>query len=340
MDTVTQVALGVVIAEVGFRRRLGKSANWLAAASALFPDLDFLFQPFAGEWGFLTVHRGFSHSFFFTLLAPFPLAWLFWRKSKPDRSYWSFWACSLVAMLSHVFLDLCTSYGTQVLLPFSNRRFAWNLIGVIDLGYSSILALALIGCIIARMRGRGRWGPWIALAGLALSTGYVGISAVNHARVVKLAKRAAEEMGEHPLRVEAYPAIGTVFVWRAVAETEEAFLVGRISFLRESELHFSRLPKELNRLSIQASMHPKVQEYDDFALGMLRPILIEGKDGWDIEFDDMRYALPADNPRSVWTVRVQFAEDGRTIRADPLERSYQERPISWTIRTIWNDIWR
>lgn len=340
MDSITQVVLGVATSEVGFRRKLGKRANWLAAASALLPDLDFIIQRFAGEWGFMTVHRGLSHSFLFSLLAPFPLAWLFWRKSKPDRNYWSFWACSFVAIFSHLLLDLCTSYGTKVLLPFSNHRFAWNFISVIDLVYSSILILTLIGCGAARKRGGVRWGPWIALAGFVLSTGYIGVGAGNHARAVKITERTAEGIGENPVRVEAYPRIGTVFVWRAVAETKDAFLVGRISFLRDSDLHLRRLPKELNRWAIQASKHPKVQEYKVFAMGMLRPILVEGEDGWIIEFDDMRYALPTDNTRSIWSAQVRFSEDGRIIRVSPIRRRHKEHSISWMIRASWNEMWR
>ncbi len=147
-------------------------------------------------------------------------------------------------------------------------------------------------------------------------------------------------MGENPVRVEAYPRIGTAFVWRTVAETKDAFLVGRISFLRDSDLHLRRLPKELNRWAIRASMHPKVQEYKVFAMGMLRPILVEGEDGRIIEFDDMRYALPTDNTRSIWSAQVRFSEDGRIIRVRPIRRRHREHSIVWMTRALWNEMWR
>ena len=144
MDTVTQVLVGVTTSEIGFRRRLGKPANRLAALSALLPDLDFILYPFAGEWWFMTGHRGPTHTFLFVLLAPFLLAWPFWRKHKTERSYWEFWACSFVALLSHPILDLCTTYGTPVFMPFSSERFGWDFIGIIDFVYSPLLVLTLL----------------------------------------------------------------------------------------------------------------------------------------------------------------------------------------------------
>ncbi|UCD85410.1 MAG: hypothetical protein JSU92_04230, partial [Deltaproteobacteria bacterium] len=199
---------------------------------------------------------------------------------------------------------------------------------------------ALIGCIFVRKRKRPQLSPWIALIGIIISTGYIGVGAVNHERAVNIAKGTTEVMGEDIVRVEAYPKIGTVFVWRVVAETESAFLVGRISFLRNSDLHFRRLPKALNKWTALAYKHPEVQKYTTFAMGMLRPILVDGKDGKIVDFDDMRYALLIDSPRTAWSLRVRFAEDGRIIQVRPIRRRYGERPISQLIRTLWNEVWR
>ena len=319
MDTFTQVALGVATSEVGFRRRLGKGANWLAAASALLPDLDFVLHPLDGEWSFITIHRGFSHSFLFCLAASFPLAWAFRRAFKSDRSYWLFWGCSFASLFSHVLLDLCTSYGTRVLLPFSGRRCAWDFIGIIDLIYSGILAAALAGCVLARRRSREAWGPWIAAAGLCLSTAYIGLGALGHARAVGLARGAAEEMGE-PRRVEAFPMIGTIVVWRVVAETDDEFLVGKVNLLRGGVPGLSRLARASGEQVSKALCHPRVEQFRKFTGGLMRPIAVDER---TLEFDDMRYGFPADGARSHWSVRAVF-EGGEIERVSMVRWSFRK----------------
>lgn len=307
MDTLTQVALGVATSEAVFRRRLGRPANWLAASSALLPDLDFL-CPLDGEWSFITIHRGFSHSLPFCLAASFPLAWLFHRACKGEKSYWLLWACSAAALLSHPLLDLCTSYGTRTLVPFSDRRFAWDFIGIIDLVYTGVLLAALAGCVIARRRGRPGWGPRIAAAGLCLSTAYVGLGAVNHARAVRITREAAEGMGVRPVRVEAFPMVGTVAVWRLIAETEDGFLVGKMNFLRLRPPRLSLVEKAKGGLVSKAIRHPRVTQFREFTRGLFRPVMVDES---TVEFDDMRYGFPADSPRSLWSARVVF--DGGEI---------------------------
>ncbi len=320
MDTATQVLLGVATSEVGFRRRLGRPANWLAAASALLPDLDYLLRPIDGEWSFISIHRGHSHSFAFCLIAAFPLAWLFRRAFKSDKSYWLFWGCSLAALVSHPLLDLCTSYGTRVLLPLSGRWFAWDIVGIIDAVYTGLLAGALVACVLARRRGRPVLGHWIAAGGLVLSTAYLGLGAYCHARAIVVMRAAAEEAGERAVRVEAFPMIGTVAVWRAVAETEDAFLVGKVCLPGEATPRLTRLPKAEGGLIPRALSHERVRQFSAFARGLIRPIQVDAR---TVEFDDMRYGFPADSPRSIWGVRVEFSEDGETTRARVVRRSFR-----------------
>ena len=75
MDSITQVLLGTVTAQLGFRQKIGKDASWVAAGTALVPDLDLLTGPILSLTGvehtdsdILVMHRGLSHSL---LLVPF-----------------------------------------------------------------------------------------------------------------------------------------------------------------------------------------------------------------------------------------------------------------------------
>jgi len=42
-------------------------------------------------------------------------------------------------LVSHVLLDLFTSYGTMILSPFWNHRFAWDLLFIIDFVFNGLI---------------------------------------------------------------------------------------------------------------------------------------------------------------------------------------------------------
>ena len=69
----------------------------------------------------------------------------------------------VLALLSHPLLDLCTTYGTALLLPFSRDRFALDAIAVVDLAYSAMLAAGLIAGLVARERPHSAWYSGVAL---------------------------------------------------------------------------------------------------------------------------------------------------------------------------------
>ena len=69
MDTITHALLGAVVAQLGFRQRIGRDATWVAALAAIAADLDILAVPILSRlgvesafWGPMAWHRGFTHS--------------------------------------------------------------------------------------------------------------------------------------------------------------------------------------------------------------------------------------------------------------------------------------
>lgn len=135
MDPVTHAASGAV-ALLAIKDR--PATLWslpLAALACASPDIDLAFIRTPLE--FLQLHRGITHSFagapvlgFFLAL----LAWPLWRKSTPGR--WHFarvWLFCIAMVLLHMWLDVVTTYGTMIFLPFSHYRVRLNAIFIIDL---------------------------------------------------------------------------------------------------------------------------------------------------------------------------------------------------------------
>ncbi len=135
MDPLTHAASGAVAMLALPKRPLTRWAWPLAALACASPDLDLLFA--RSPLDFLLLHRGISHAFVAAPFFGFFLAlccWPLWRKSTSGhwrfRAVWLF--CSAMILL-HIWLDVVTSYGTMVFLPFSHYRVRLNGIYIIDL---------------------------------------------------------------------------------------------------------------------------------------------------------------------------------------------------------------
>ena len=87
---------------------------------------------------------------------------------EPTHAQWSwmfFWA-----ILTHWFIDACTSYGTQIFEPFSSYRVSFNNIAIIDPLYTLPLLLSLIILLFIKKTKTRQIINWI---GIGLSSAYM-----------------------------------------------------------------------------------------------------------------------------------------------------------------------
>lgn len=359
MDTITQGLLGAVSAQCGFRQKIGRDASWAAFAAAVLPDLDIFFSRIAHWLGNsqtmdgLRYHRGFTHSLvaipFLALLA----AGGWWGLRRWRRRNWVLtrggvrfgwlYACCFVAVGTHALLDACTSYGTQLLWPFSTARLAWDCVPIVDILYSPILVLTLLACFVVRKTRRrspvraNRISLAIGILGMVLSTGYLAAGRVCH----NLARyRGMEAVGDRRIEsAEAYPMIGTIFLWRVVLQTPDDWYVLRVHLLGPKDrIEMSRVakckhtPPEVN----QARTTEEYRLFNWFADGQLRPVVRRGGDVTFVEFHDMRYGWPTASPESIWFLQFQFVPGQPAPVHIRRRRSLHRRKRA--VSELWNDI--
>ena len=107
MDTVTHALAGTLIAQAGFRQRMGRVATVALTVSAAAPDLDAV--PRLGDTVYyLSHHRGITHSFIGGAILALFLAAIFYRFSA-YKHYWRLAGLCSLGVLSHIVLDLFTS---------------------------------------------------------------------------------------------------------------------------------------------------------------------------------------------------------------------------------------
>ena len=363
MDSITQGLLGAVTAQLGFRQRIGRDAGWVAAATALIADADSyvvrgLGLTYAGQadLAWMAYHRGISHSLLAVpvLAAASAGAWWLLRRGvarlrgrgKPTTRFGLLYACCFVAALSHPLLDLFTSYGTQLLAPISNARFAIDALPIIDIIYTPILILTLLGCYVARKLA-GNWRratARVAWAGFALSLAYTG---AGYAMGRLAIHEAAGVWGppaqaDGPAQYRASPMIPTIFVWRVVRRTPERWSVARINllFAVDGDRRLRGEAKVVDNHWVRRARQLRaVRTYDWFAMGQTRATYESVAGRHVVEFHDMRYSFPPESVESLWPMRVVFDLDG-TVRRAGRQRRVFRGGIGQALRRSWGYLWQ
>ena len=219
MDPLTQGALGAAAALAVARGDQVRPAALCGGLAGMAPDLDVLIRSSTDPLLFLEVHRQFTHSLAFlpfgallcaVLLAP-------WTGVSRATTY----LFCLFGMATHGWLDACTSYGTQLLWPFTDLRIAWNLLPVVD----PLVTTPLVALVALALRRRSAVP---ARAALAVLLATVALGFVQRERAESVARALAAERGHTPVSLQAKPSFGNLLVWKTIVETEAHYDVDAV----------------------------------------------------------------------------------------------------------------
>ena len=177
MDTITHGIAGALIGKAVFRgedmfashpMNRGRIITWSLMLGAIFPDSDVIRDIFSHDTLLvITWHLSITHSLILLplwalLLAAITSVFAKWRKWEAP-SFAALSAIYAVGILSHILLDLVTSFGTMIWSPLEWSRPAWDLIFIVDFTLTAIfLVPQLLAWVYAhpeRVRGRavGMW---------------------------------------------------------------------------------------------------------------------------------------------------------------------------------------
>ena len=150
MDPLSQGVVGAVVPQSFAQKNTLFWATVIGFLSGLAPDLDIFIRSDIDPLLFLEYHRQFTHSLIFIPIGGFICASFFFIliRNNNKLSFKKIWLFATLGYGTHGLLDACTSYGTLLFWPFSDYRFAWNNISIIDPLFTiPILILILIAAI-------------------------------------------------------------------------------------------------------------------------------------------------------------------------------------------------
>ena len=221
MDPVSHAALGASVGASGARGTAVLAAGLAAAAAAMAPDLDALIQSSSDPLLFLEYHRQFTHSLFVVPVAALFCAAVFHRFTRAHLTFAQNYFACLLGYVSHPLLDACTTYGTQLLWPFADTRFAWNLIAVVDPMFT-LPAIALV--VLAWLKRRAGFARMAA----AWAIGYIALGGVQHMRAADAARELAASRGHEATRLFVTPGLGSLLLWKTIYEHDGRYYVDAV----------------------------------------------------------------------------------------------------------------
>src|SRR5699024_1661570 len=308
MDPITHGLIGAAAAQSVANREKLRMATLTSAAAAMLPDVDVFLGNSADPLLNLELHRQFTHSLIFipvgALLATLLLWWLVKKKLTFKESY----LFSLLGFASGGIADLFTSYGVQLLWPFTDERISWNLISVFDPFFSLGLIITVALAIYSSKKKFGR----IALGWAGL---YLLFGLVQQNRAEKAALPLADSRGHQIQQLITKPTIANELLWSiryTSADSLHAYGIQLLPFA-EPVLYEGKTVALLNWQQKYeryrgTTLFKDIQRFSTLSEG----ILIAHPDYKNV-IGDGRYAMLPTSISPLWGIEADTAKPGKHI---------------------------
>ncbi len=322
MDPITQGLVGASLPQaVASSKKHAAIAGLFGMLGGMAADLDVLIRSNTDPLLFLEYHRQFTHSLIFIpfggLLCALALYAVFAKRWR--LSLFRIWLFCTLGYSTHALLDACTSYGTQLLWPLSDERFAWNTMSIIDPLYT--LPLLLLVVITALRRS-----PFFARLALAWVVAYPVFGLVQRNQAIDVGWALAQQRGHSPQRLDAKPSFGNVLLWKIVYETEDRFYIDAVRVGKTPRIYMGESVAKLNierdfpwldQVSQQAK---DIQRFSWFSNGYVAT----DPDNSNIIID-VRYSLLPNEVAPLWYIELSPDASAADHVAYRTERDF--RPI-------------
>lgn len=223
MDPVTHIVSGAIGGQaVRNPHRRDRYLLVFCILAGWLPDID-NFMGFLGTEFYLIYHRGFTHSVFGGLLLAAILTGIFklFISSFPIlRGFLLAYALTLV----HIFLDLITSYGTQIFFPLTNTRYSITSVFIIDPLYTLVM-----GYLLYKSFRSVKIRKTFAIAGLIWVFLYptinLGIRYTLHHHIEK----TLSDKGMIFDNIDVSTDVFSPFFWKVIVEDATSYQIGGLS---------------------------------------------------------------------------------------------------------------
>ena len=315
MDPLSQGTVGAAFAQSAANKNNIFKIGVIGFLAGLAPDLDVLIQSSTDPILFLEYHRQFTHSLFFIPFGSLIVALVLFPLVKSSMSIKTVYFASLLGYATHGLLDACTSYGTQLLWPFSNARITWNNISIVD----PLFTIPVLILVVIAIKTKKKIFSFISIGWI---TFYLSLGFIQYERALLVAVELAHVRGHNPERLTLKPSFGNLILWKSIYQHKETFYVDAIrtaqtstwcegESIRVFDYHY-----HLPNLKKGSQQKKDIERFRWFSQDYL---------GYDKERNivaDVRYSMIPNQIAPLWGLAIDE------------QRGVSEHAIWWTSRSL------
>jgi inner membrane protein len=301
MDSVTHIFLGGAIGQLVAGGRAGYGRTFLLGAlAATVPDFD-VFIHTGNVMRDHALHRHFMHSFVLVpvLAALAAVPFVLQKQARPWAA--RLYLAAVLACLSHTLLDSLTSFGTMFLWPFTDRRYSFDLIAVVDPAFTVPL---IVGTMLALRRRR----PGPAALAAAVAIAYLGLAWVQHGRAAAVQRQllAARQVAA-PRNPRVLPQIGAVLGYRSIYIDNGRIYADaiRVPFFGAPGVKAGGSVEVVDATDLRPFPPPAdmLRDFDRFV--WFSDGFVARMPGKPLVISDLRYTLTPEGTASIWGLQVE-----------------------------------
>ena len=330
MDPLTQGVVGAAVSQQPANKKTILVATLLGFLSGLAPDLDIFIRSKHDPLLVLEFHRQFTHSLIFIPIGGLICAVVFYylfskRKGMTFKKTYIF---TTLGYGTHGLLDSCTSYGTQLLWPFSDNRFSWNTISIVDPLFTMPILVLIIFAAVKKNKIFSRLAlGWIIF--------YCFFGLIQKERAQEIGKQIATSRGHDPIKIVAKPSLANLFVWKTIYNTERNYYVDAVRVGIKSKIYEGSEVKKLNVsesfpwLDSNSQQAKDIERFRWFSGGYLA--LSKKHQNRII---DIRYSMLPNEINGLWGIELNRKADN----ASHVKYVFNRERNSDTINKLWKMI--
>ncbi|MDD3000221.1 MAG: metal-dependent hydrolase [Candidatus Riflebacteria bacterium] len=340
MDLVTQGLLGAAVSQAAYGHKGGKKVSIYGFILGLLPDFDVIARLW-GPWASLKYHRGPTHSIILTFIFAIPLGIFVGNMAKNGLKKREWIVITMLALVTHPIIDWFTSYGTAMLWPITDKRFAIDCVSILDLVVSMPLLIVTILGIFGLAQPKKV--KLLSIAALGLSLGYSAWGYHNSQHLAEVGKNMFQQQGFEAVEVRAMPTIMNISIFRVVGRDANGdFMVTYLKKGSDVPIAPMRLAKSDKGEYVQkASAHEHSKLFKLFAMDMVRASSSINESGLpQVRFFDMRYGAMLSETDGLFSTLVSFDENGeitsvKQVRPEKLQAEFK-KDTKETLKRVFN----
>ncbi len=315
MDSLTQIVLGASVGEAVLGKKVGNKAMLYGAIAGTIPDLDVLANLFTDTITAIEMHRGFTHSIFFSVVFAPIFGWLISKIERKSGVSWKGWSLLMFwAFITHPILDGFTTWGTKIFWPLDYPVAIQNIF-VIDPLYT-LPFLVFVVLTMFQKRTSPKRKKYNRL-GLIISSSYLLLTLFLKGITYPVFTNALKDKNITYQQIQTKPTPLNAILWTANVETEDAYLIGDYSLFDSQPITFNSFAKNHHLLGDWIEKR-NIQRLIKISEGWF---IISEKEG-DLYFNDLRFGLlnnDVENPE--FTFSYKLTEKDGVIKAEETEKN-------------------